>query len=89
MLQDVQKSRNASFKSEAGRTPAAPGSRIFIPPEIERDKAVDVYVLFAFCAFLLCFCLPLIIQQSVLPRLLGNELKQLVDIVTKNEVTFS
>ena len=90
MLQDVQKSRESSFKKDSKKLkPAAMGSHIFIPPEIERDKAMDVYVLFAFCAFLLCFCLPLLIQRSLLPSLLGNDLKQLVDIVTKNEVKFS
>ena len=63
-------------------------SRIFIPPEVDRDKGTDVYILFAICAFLLCFCLPVFIQKTLLPKLLGEELKEMVDIVTKNEVKF-
>ena len=93
MLTEVEKytsKQNSRRNSKKLRLPnrGEGKSRIFIPPEVNRDKGTDVYILFAICAFLLCFCLPTLIQKTLSPKLLGDELKEMVDIVTKNEVKF-
>ena len=60
--------------------------RIWIPPENELNHEIKVYVIFAFAAFLTCYCTPALVNKLIVPYLLGEELMEIVEYDGKIKV---